>query len=95
MASRGSRGNMATTKADTPTPCDLYQQALAQLTLLMSGKAVAAVETPQLGRVEFSAGNVADLQRLVDRLAGECIAAGGTATAGAGRRRPISVEAWP
>jgi len=73
-------------------PCQLLALARQQLFLLMSGQGVAAIETPELGRVEFAASNVADLQRLIDSLAGQCAAAGGQPS---GRRRPISVEAWP
>jgi hypothetical protein len=74
----------------------LYQQALEQLALLVSGQAVAAVDTPQLGRVEFTKASIGDLQRLVDQLAAQCAAYNGdTTTLATARRRPISIEAWP
>ena len=76
------------------TPCEQLAAAQAQLALLLSGKGVAAIETPQLGRVEFSAANIGDLQKLIDRLMSECAASQGAAP-GTGRRRPISIEAWP
>jgi hypothetical protein len=81
------------------SPCDLLQQALQQYYALSSGSAVVAVETPQLGRVEYSAakGNLGDLQRLIDGLAAACLACGGTLPPGLqlGRRKPFSFEAWP
>lgn len=74
------------------TPCEVLAQAQAQMFLLMSGGATVAVETPQLGRVEFSPGSIGDLQRLIDLLKAQCAESQGLAVA---RRRPISVEAVP
>jgi hypothetical protein len=82
--------------SSTPLPCQQLAQAQAQMLLLAGGQSVVAIETPQLGRVEYGPGNVTDLQRLIDRLAAECAAAGGQVSGtSSGRRRPISVEAWP
>lgn len=76
-------------------PCALLQQARGAMFLLCTGGAVAAIETPQLGRVEYTPGKIADLQRVIDGLASQCAAANGIENAGAGRRKPISIEAWP
>jgi hypothetical protein len=75
------------------TPCEQLALAKQQLVLLMSGKATVLVETPQLGRVQFSQGSVGDLQRLVDGLAAECARSLGLEPVA--RRRPISIEGWP
>jgi hypothetical protein len=75
-------------------PCEALLQAKQQLYLLAAGQAVVAVDTPQLGRVEFNRGSIGDLQRLVDRLAYDCAVSQGQCTAGT-RRRPLSIEAWP
>ena len=73
------------------------QNALGQLALFMGGQATVAVETPQLGRVEFNKTNIGDLQRLIQQLTDACAAAGGPLPAGCSglRRRPISVQVWP
>ena len=78
-------------------PCALLQLALGQLGLLMSGQATAAIETPQLGRVEFTRTNVGDLQRLIQTLGAQCAACGGQMPAGYNYlpRRPISIQGWP
>ena len=66
------------------------------MALLMSGQATAAIETPQLGRVEFTQANVGNLQRLIDQLAYQCALENGDyCAARRARRRPISLEAWP
>jgi hypothetical protein len=85
-------------KTGTPLPCQQLAAARAQMTMLMSGGAIRSIETPQLGKLEYSnPPNVADLQRYIDMLAAQCAAAGGDpGTGGAAmRRRPISIEAWP
>jgi hypothetical protein len=76
------------------SPCILLAQAQQQMLLLMSGQAAVAIETPQLGRVEFSKGSIGDLQRLIDNLNVQCAALTGADTRYL-RRRPISIEAWP
>lgn len=88
--------------AATPAPCLLLAQARAQMALLTTGGQVTVVETPQLGRVEYSAPggglsmSVGELQRYIDQLAAQCAAAGGDPGPGGGmRRRPLSLEAWP
>jgi len=94
--SNGSRiAKSPATKAAPPplTPCEALALAKQQLYLLSAGQAIVAVETPQLGRVEYSKGSITDLQRVIDGLAAECAALTGQPTAG--RRRPISIEAWP
>ena len=62
--------------------------------LYLSGQGVVAIETPQLGRVEYSKITIGDLQRLIDSLSVECAQASGQSTYGM-RRRPISMEACP
>lgn len=82
----------------TPLPCQQLAAARAQMALLVSGAAPTAIETPQLGRVEFyrPADAIAQLQRYIDQLAAQCAAAGGDpGTSGGMRRRPISIQAWP
>lgn len=66
----------------------------------MVGGAIRSIETPQLGRVEYSnPPNIADLQRYIDMLAAQCAAMGGDpnvpGSAVSMRRKPISIEAWP
>jgi hypothetical protein len=95
--SNGSRIAKPAAKATPPppmTPCEALAAAKQQMYLLAAGQAIVAVETPQLGRVEYSKGSVTDLQRVIDGLAAECAASLGTTT-GTGRRKPISIEAWP
>lgn len=88
-----------TTRSAQPTlptdPCVLLALAEQQMYLLATGQSVAAVETPDLGRVEFSQANIGDLQRVIDDLRARCAAARGYPQGVTGRRRPISVEAWP
>jgi hypothetical protein len=80
----------------TPLVCQQLEQARAQYLLLASGRGVAVVDTPQLGRVEFQPGNIADLQRLITELEAACLAAQGLdPSLGTSRRRPISVEGCP
>jgi hypothetical protein len=74
------------------TPCEALAQAKAQMYLLASGQSVVVVDTPQLGRVEYNRGSIADLQRLIDSLAADCANSLGTT---AMRRRPINIEACP
>lgn len=76
------------------SPCDMLTLAQAQLIALASGQAVAEVETPQLGRVSYTKADIPLLQRIIDGLAEDCAAMTG-ATATSGRRKPISIQAWP
>jgi len=83
-------------RASVPiSPCEALIQAKQQMLLLASGQAVVSVDTPQLGRVEYSPGKIADLQRIIDGLAAECAALTGTTTGAGMRRRPINIEACP
>ena len=93
----GSAALQVTAAPVVSPPCALLQKALTQMGLLMSGKGVVAIETPQLGRVEFTQGNIGDLQRYIDQLAGQCVASGGALPPGYvyRRRRPLSIEACP
>ena len=75
------------------TPCELLALAKQQFLALASGQGVAEVETPQLGRVVYTKADLGQLQRVIDGLAADCAASLGTTTAG--RRKPISIEAWP
>jgi len=80
-------------KAPLPTdPCQLLQMAQQQMFLLLSGQAVVTLETPQLGRVEYSKADMAGLQRLIDNLTNQCNAQQGLTTSS---RKPFSFEAWP
>jgi hypothetical protein len=81
-------------KTTIPLPCQALAQAKQQMMLLASGQAVVAIDTPQLGRVEYNRGSMADLQRLIDGLAADCAALTGNTSAGM-RRRPINIEAAP
>jgi hypothetical protein len=79
-----------------PLPCQALAAARAQMAALMSGQAIMAIETPQLGRVEFmQPPKVAELQAYIDSLAAQCAAAGGDPGANGGVRRPFSLETWP
>ena len=83
-------------RTTTPmTPCDRLAAAQARLDGLMLGQSVTEVETPQLGRVQFSvAGNsISDLQRYIAALQKECAAYMGVAPPFA--RGPISIEVDP
>ena len=93
--SNGSRFTKSAPRAapPPPTPCELLALAKQQMYALSSGQSVAEVETPQLGRVVYSKADMSQLQRIIDGLAAECAASLGTTTTG--RRKPISIEAWP
>lgn len=94
--SNGSRLRNTAPRVVPPplTPCDLLALAKQQFLALASGQAVAEVETPQLGRVVYTKADMGQLQRVIDGLAADCAASLGTTT-GTGRRKPISIEAWP
>jgi gpW len=78
------------------TACEQLAQLQAQMVLLMSGQAPVAIETPQLGRVEFTQANIGNVQRLIDQLAYQCALENGDYLAACrSRRRPINLEAWP
>jgi hypothetical protein len=78
------------------TACQQLAMLQTQMALYLSGQAPAAIETPQLGRVEFSKTSVGDIQRLIDNLTYQCaIENGDYCAARRARRRPISMEAWP
>jgi hypothetical protein len=82
-------------KTTTPItdPCTLLGIAKNQLDLMLTGQAPAEVETPQLGRVTFTAVNIGELQRYVNALQAQCDAQNGIVNTGA--RKPFSFEAWP
>jgi hypothetical protein len=77
------------------TACQQLANAKAQMILLASGQAVAEVDTPQLGRVVFSKGDIGSLQRLIDQLTVACAIENGQPASSAGGRKPFSFEAWP
>jgi len=86
----------------TPAPPPFYAcAALAiaqqQLNLMLSGQQPTAIETPNLGRVEFNKMSVGDLQRYVDSLTAQCNAQNAAANGCGTRpvRKPFSFEAWP
>ena len=90
------RDSFSTIEENLMTACEQLALAQTQLILLMSGQATAAIDTPQLGRVEFTKGDVGSLQRLIDQLTYQCaVESGDYATMYRCRRRPISLEAWP
>ena len=74
------------------TPCERLALAQAQLDAVMSGKSVRAVETPQLGRVEYQSASVTDLHRIIAALKNECAQYLGIAYS---PRGPISIEVEP
>jgi hypothetical protein len=76
-------------------PCERLAYLRNQQLLLATGQSVTAIETPELGRVEFSAASPANLDMEIARAAAECAALTGTVSPGFGRRKPISIEAWP
>lgn len=80
--------------APTLNPCEQLKAAQAQLAALAAGRHVRLVETPQLGRVEYSTARVGDLQRIVDGLKRECAEYLGISDTRFSRR-PISLEAEP
>jgi len=82
-------------KAALPTdPCQLLAMANDAMFRLNTGTAVVAIETPQLGRVEYNKADTDQLQRLIDGLSAQCAAqSGGQVKSTA--RKPISFEAWP
>jgi len=86
---------IAKPKAPLPTdPCALLSLAQQAMFKLSTGVAVVAIESPQLGRVEYNKADTDKLQRLIDGLSAQCAAqSGGTTTSTA--RKPISFEAWP
>jgi gpW len=94
----------STAAATTPpmTPAEALAAAQQQMFLLLSGQMPASVETPQLGRVEYSKTTPQDLQRLIDYLnqqvaagGGDTWVAAGTMTGNQGGRKPFSILAWP
>jgi hypothetical protein len=65
---------------------------------LLIGQMPSGVETPQLGRVTFTATNAADLQRLIDYLNGvvsSASATNGYGSSGVNVRKPFSFCGWP
>jgi hypothetical protein len=75
----------------------MLTQAQAAYFNLLIGQMPSGVETPQLGRVTFTATNAADLQRLIDYLQGviTASASGGYGSSGVNVRKPISFFGWP
>jgi len=73
----------------TTDPCALLAQAQLQYLALVNGQAVVAVETPQLGRVEYNKADINQLRMVIDQLRGDCAASQGMRVM---RRRPISVD---
>jgi len=71
-------------------------QAQDALFKLLTGQLPSGVDTPQLGRVTFSATNVADLQRLIHYLDGVVASSGSTTNGTSGAvRKPFSFYGWP
>jgi hypothetical protein len=88
--------NRRSTRDTVPlTACQQLANAKAQMILLASGQAVAEVETPQLGRVTFTKGDIGNLQRLIDQLTIACNIENGVPPCMAGGRKPLSFEACP
>lgn len=86
------------------TPAEALLKARQQLFLLLSGQLPMSVETPQLGRVQYSAPSVTDMRQLIDYLQGQVAAGGGDVWVPAGQgsmggpstgRKPISFYARP
>ena len=104
MMTRNNMRMKPGTRAATPTqtPAEALLKAQQQMFLLLTGQMPASVETPQLGRVEYSKTNVQDLQRLIDYLNQQVAAGGGdvwvpvgSMTGNSGGRKPFSIMAWP
>ena len=78
-----------------PDPAVLLAQLIDARNKILTGTAVIEVETPNLGRVQFTGkGDLAAINREIARLLP--LVCPDTATdSAATRRRPISVEAWP
>jgi hypothetical protein len=74
-------------------PCAMLADAQQKYYALLTGGAVQIIETPLLGRVEFTPANADQLGRLIGALKDQCAAATGDTTQL--KRRPISFEAWP
>jgi hypothetical protein len=96
---------MATPQPPQPAlpPSAYLAEAQRRLFALLSGQLPQAVETPQLGRVQFNATTPADLQRMIDYLSAlvdcgdswTCDVQGSLAYGRAAGRKPISFFAWP
>jgi len=86
--------NVIRPRANVPIddPCTLLQMAKQAQYLLAAGQ-TTVIETPSLGRVEFSEGSIGDLQRLIDGLERQCALANGNTNYP--RRRILSIEACP
>jgi hypothetical protein len=70
-------------------PCALLADAQQKYYQLMTGGATQSIETPLLGRVEFTPANLDQLARYIDALKQQCAQATGQPTL---TRRPISFE---
>jgi hypothetical protein len=76
------------------TPCERLSLAQIRFDQMMSGRVVSEVETPQLGRVQFSGtADVGELRRYIESLKKDCAASLGIAPMRG--RGPISVEVDP
>ena len=84
---------MPITKATSLTPCELLALAEEQLAKAMMGGQVLVVDTPQLGRVEFSQANITNAQAYIDLLRRKCAESQGQRYCGG--RRPISIQGMP
>jgi len=73
-------------------PCALLADAQQKYYNLVAGGAVQMVETPMLGRVEYTAANIDALAALILDLQNQCEAINGSTRL---KRRPISFEARP
>jgi hypothetical protein len=74
-------------------PCAMLAVAQQAMYLLAAGQQVTVIETPALGRTEFSQGSIGNLQRIIDGLQRQCAEANGITNYP--RRRVISIEACP
>lgn len=83
---------MPRTLPDMTDPCAMLADAQQKYYQLITGGAPQVIETPLLGRVEFTQANADQLGRFIGALQDQCARANGQATL---RRRPISFEACP
>jgi gpW len=97
-----TRGTTVPSQLPLQTPAQALLKAQQQMFLLLTGQMPMSVETPQLGRVEYSQTSVQDLQRLIDYLNQQVAAGGGdvwvpvgSMTGNQGGRKPFSIMAWP
>lgn len=87
--SRRSALALPRTLPDVTDPCALLADAQQKYYQLVTGGATQSIETPLLGRVEFTPANLDQLGRFIGALQDQCARATGQATL---TRRPLSFD---